>query len=1849
MMSHADSEISHRLDDYESRSISSLETFKKSVKSGILSGKKKLPKIPKRIVKQTTREFSESMPVLEREPRNFYLANIDLGGGYAESEYKHGEAPIESNDYRTNPFMSLKRSSLEGKTEVDVIDNEANNGSLFDDGSGERSKTLPHSIINDDSLSTTFSRGALRTPPEIRQEYYKQEMAAIRQQEAENVIGTATFDRSIALDSSVYGLDEDDGSYYGTNIHLGEDSTSLSMGDMDAHPNSNPAMLSGGPFNASTLTYNTAGEWSQQLISSQIFSPIKRLNDKQKHAQELDRELHSHQKASLRGFTTEQDDKKVDETVQRLKVVKQMRAQVNMRRMRSERQKHHDHAQQLVNMKFGDSSRSLKAALKEKEKMTKADGKFDHPREKEVQHVSGGDSQGGSRASSSEKKSFNKVYRRGDDITNVTAPSSRQGSRQRSRGSSRGERQFGSVLGMDSDDHSLDPDREKVALKLEQEKGGDVSLYDEFDVSHKEQLKPGSSGVLLYRSDSKHSGGIGKSEEDFSDAYDERHKTTITGKPEDDASEIIHMSQTQHGVSEMDEALMLEEKGAHHGDPTLIKTGTPQIRLRNDQSLAVHKDSYIGDGAKEHYLQVLRNADRDLRVMPVAGMIPEEMRTPRRMYVRATRLARLIPLPLVLRQEKHCRGIYLGHKGLGDTKILPLVSVMDELPCLETADLCDNRLTDKSLGPLLTKLINMSSLLHLDLSFNDMDDSSRTIRDYVASPDCYLQTLLLNGSDVDDYECCHLCDAMCKNTSIKTLGLANNLIGENEYRKVTAPDLYLGGDAIASMIEQNTTLTSLDVTYNKIRLKGAAAIGKAFTKNRSIKYLKAGYNSFGDLGTQWLGYALKHNSTVVYVDLQANSLVPKSVCVLTNALAYNETLTHLVLDDNVLGRVGSQAVTAAIQRSSQAARKYKLEISFNQCDCFKYDPAVFDPAKPGGKHKLDMTEPYGQMILEECMFLANHRAGCEIKKLEYQLGRDKKVIELERVQQADTKEAFNIDIFHKSSKAAAKNLLKGNVSEASNMLQKVLKQFHFVMDTATCREVVRRVETNWSVKQSQKNRSDDLHEVYLMEVFSALFMINDADESNTMDVDEFLQTLSSLGMYTVDKHQLLTFMAEYDRDMSGTIDGAEFSMIMVHEFCRTDVPRGLVCDKTTKKPYPTPDEGVVTVDVQFEIDSPSALDVADDEGVTTLINGIIHAQTGEQKDVLFTQACSSPYFFLTSNQAQRLFDDSTSAGLAKLPLDMIIALMPQIVNEEQVNRFLDQNLSDEGKLALRVRMGPLYNAFVGLGTGHYFIDFSVPLHNMGSKRLAGLSVSETKATTAVGANTSQKGNGTNFRNEMFGKVNKATHLPVDGQWFANAPEHGELRLDYVSTRRPLVGTTPISDARFKRLLTRLDFSSIILYDTELKRLQTEREREKERQKETFAKELTGAKKSHNAHRQHGSRIPKKKKAQSVSEETTIEGGNENADAGEGEMLAEDEGGDDENLDKNEEEDMEEDDFGDEVGDPADPADVSLDEASLASFDSMESLEKLASTNGGNLEQKLAAANARKIMQSEEMLRLRNTEEAILEKLKPRAPLSHTKVKEQFVETMLSSYHYTDIFPQERMRDVSRMNYNSDPDFKPDTPRLLSHGLEELPSRRKMPRIYPLAYRKLLELQVIMPTIYFDVSQLAEMMQYFPEDGYLRVQLILSVFSHITDVENLGLVYDTLLSPDERYELMHRLGPLNIFDPMHPDREYRLDLRRWDHREMCKILVHLSITEPGENWVDGGEYRWSKYDDPVPGWVIPAKWAAKDESEGGSRDNGPRREGWVRVSYTSTAEGCKEDMALRRHLRRKTLSGLKQLL
>ena len=97
--------------------------------------------------------------------------------------------------------------------------------------------------------------------------------------------------------------------------------------------------------------------------------------------------------------------------------------------------------------------------------------------------------------------------------------------------------------------------------------------------------------------------------------------------------------------------------------------------------------------------------------------------------------------------------------------------------------------------------------------------------------------------------------------------------------------------------------------------------------------------------------------------------------------------------------------------------------------------------------------------------------------------------------------------------------------------------------------------------------------------------------------------------------------------------------------------------------------------------------------------------------------------------------------------------------------------------------------------------------------------------------------------------------------------------------------------------------------------------------------------------------------------------------------------------------------------------------------------------------------------------------------------------------------------------------------------------------------------------------------------------------------------------------------------------------------------MAKMLVRLAALEPGLNWIDP-KYRWGKYDENVPGWILPSHWSDPDEKDPqtGEMKGGPRVEGWLSLTYTSSGPDCAPSYAVRRKLRdTKTLTGLQKLI
>lgn len=75
---------------------------------------------------------------------------------------------------------------------------------------------------------------------------------------------------------------------------------------------------------------------------------------------------------------------------------------------------------------------------------------------------------------------------------------------------------------------------------------------------------------------------------------------------------------------------------------------------------------------------------------------------------------------------------------------------------------------------------------------------------------------------------------------------------------------------------------------------------------------------------------------------------------------------------------------------------------------------------------------------------------------------------------------------------------------------------------------------------------------------------------------------------------------------------------------------------------------------------------------------------------------------------------------------------------------------------------------------------------------------------------------------------------------------------------------------------------------------------------------------------------------------------------------------------------------------------------------------------------------------------------------------------------------------------------------------------------------------------------------------------------------------------------EREEVYHRVGFLNVWNPMEPDSDYKLYLSSWEQREVAKILFRLAVVEPGDNLLEQN-YQQSVIEEYVPGWELPLSW------------------------------------------------------
>ncbi|KAG7377763.1 NLR, CARD domain-containing protein 3 [Phytophthora pseudosyringae] len=690
--------------------------------------------------------------------------------------------------------------------------------------------------------------------------------------------------------------------------------------------------------------------------------------------------------------------------------------------------------------------------------------------------------------------------------------------------------------------------------------------------------------------------------------------------------------------------------------------------------------------------------------------------------------------------------INVSHMAIGDDLACVFAACLLDLPMVTGLNARNNRLRDRGLQALVDVVVAKPDLYHLDLSENKVDShAAHALASYLGSASCKLQTLRLASADVDDNELVPFARALHSNKSLQTLDVSRNSVGSSEHLNVVRPSVTTGGEALATMISINSTLMSLDLSWNYLRLAGAVEIGRALAYNSGLRELNLAYNAFGNAGAQAVGDALLSNTTLQRLNMSHNNIPAQGALAIASALKINHALplTELALGGNPLGCMGGRALLHA---AAACADSKKLSVSLEGCnfDASGDGDGSFDPAEPTGSYDLNMEIPYERAVALELLRVANTKQGCKFLSIAHTSALNKQRRNI-RVELCETQEGID----------ARRRLLK-----TAGILTDV--------EAPSAREMV-------------SKRLD-------RESLEALFHELDKDDSGFIDEHELRAGMRKLGLQFHDE-DVPRYVALYDLDGTGTIELEEFVELM-ESFNLNEIDGCFArecVDIETNQLFEIPTEGRLQIDF-VDLHVSSGNDSAQsDASVERLIENI---SSSKNKTQMLFMAKTGLIF--KAHEAQLLLEAVRDVCD---PSQAVIALLPHMVDPRNAYTLMEHNLSASERLRVQHLMGQALQPMLGLISGHYRIDLSNDLDRVTLRKLIENS-NRTAFLRKKGGlkDTSQHVNYHGFRNEILhGKP-----FVLEAKFLDSAPRFGYLELDYVQ-----LGRAPchaLSNKRFEQML-----------------------------------------------------------------------------------------------------------------------------------------------------------------------------------------------------------------------------------------------------------------------------------------------------------------------------------------------------------------------------------------------------------------------------------------------------------------
>ena len=149
-------------------------------------------------------------------------------------------------------------------------------------------------------------------------------------------------------------------------------------------------------------------------------------------------------------------------------------------------------------------------------------------------------------------------------------------------------------------------------------------------------------------------------------------------------------------------------------------------------------------------------------------------------------------------------------------------------------------------------------------------------------------TYLRLGKNIGDVGAEALARMLEHNTTLKVLDLSGN-------SSITAR----GVDALANTLKKNTTLTTLNLSMTNVKHKACRALSSMLAVNETLTTLDVSCNNIGDRGVKaLLEFIQKRNSGLTTLSIANNRITPKGANVLAETVRDNTTITSIDISNN---------------------------------------------------------------------------------------------------------------------------------------------------------------------------------------------------------------------------------------------------------------------------------------------------------------------------------------------------------------------------------------------------------------------------------------------------------------------------------------------------------------------------------------------------------------------------------------------------------------------------------------------------------------------------------------------------------------------------------------------------------------------------------------------------------------------------------------------------------------------------------------------------------------------------------------------------------------------------------------